>query len=176
MDKDKHAILASLVYDYLDSLSIPDAQVEIVGEGSHSFGLTITVPDGYKDDVDETVLYDLIGKNRELDDVEVTFSCYDDSELHDPLEEDVEDPDEGVGDEDPDDEDEVKADRLNVRSNPDQDDPDYLDEGGDYDPEGLDDDEEGEDYDPLPLNIEEGEEYIPDWDDVKDFFGDDDDR
>ena len=176
MEKEKRECLLSLVYDYVESLNIPDASVDIVGEGSNGMGVALTVPKGYENDVDEGEFLHLVAKEHLLDDVDVSLSCYVEGEFEEGID-DIEDPDAGIGDDDPDEEDEVKADRLTVRTNPDEDDEVYLDEDEDGE---NDEDEEDEDDPELPEGgyEDEEEEYTPtwsDWDDVKDFYGEEDD-
>lgn len=174
MDKEKRELLSGVIYDYVDSLNIPEVHVDIIGEGQNSLSVAITVTDGCKDDVDETEIYNRVAKEHSLDDVDISFTCYEESEFDGGFE-DTEDPDAGVGDEDLDEEDEIKADRLNVRSNPNEDDPVF-------DGEEEEDEEEDTDFDPESFEDgyeeeEEEEEYEPtweDWDDVKDFYSRDD--
>ena len=165
MEKKKSEKLAKLLYEYLDSLNIDRIEVEIT-EGSNSFNATI-VPDKRKDDVDDGEFSRIVEKYPSLLDVDVSLTCYEESEVESDVD-DIEDPDAGAGDEDPDEEDEVKADHLNVRSNPDEDDDDYLGEEEEEDEGGVDDD----------VDYDDEDEYEPtqyDWEDIKGFYGDDDD-
>ena len=172
MDKRKSEKLSKLLYDYLDSLNIDRIEVDIA-EGLNSFTATIIVPDKRKDDVDEGEFSRIVEKYKSLADVDINLICYEESEVGGDVNE-VEDPDAGVGDDDPDEEDEVKADRLTVRSNPDEDDDTYLDEENE-DEEDEEDNEEGENNDDVGYD-DEDEEYEPtqyDWEDIKGFYGDD---
>ena len=169
MSKEKSETLASLVYDYLEELEIPDVRVDIVGGNTHSMSVAITVPDGYKDEVDEIELLHRVSKVGSLDDVEVSFSCYTEVELQDALEGADADPDDGVGDDDPDEEDEVKADKLTLKENIEGEEleGDYEEEDpddGETDDDGLDDYEDV--YEPEAVD-----EYQPTLEDIRAFGG-----
>lgn len=177
MEKRKSEKLAKLLYDYLDSLNIDRIEVDIA-EGLNTFTATIIVPDKRKDDVDEGEFLRIIEKYPSLTDVDISVICYEESEVGGDVNE-IEDPDAGTGDDDPDEEDEVKADRLTVRSTPNREDYYYLaEEDLEEDERRGEGDDDDDDVDYRYPNDDDDEEYEPtqyDWEDIKGFYGDEDD-
>lgn len=174
MSKPQRDVLVGIVDNYIDSLDIPSVTIDVVGGNTHSMNVIITVPDGYKDDVDDYELLRLVSQESALDDVEVSFSCYTESEFKDALEGDGEDPDAGLGEDDPDEEDELKADSLVIKDERGRElEGDYADANTGEDDDEFGDDEDNEEYpfDDDDLDVLAVDEYTPTIEDIREFGG-----
>lgn len=161
--------LLHVIGEYLDSIGMSKVKVDIHMITPDSASVYITVPAGFRDEVDEVAIYNDIADDEQLAYIDIELDIIDEGEIKDELEGSIIDPD--MDDAEEDDEDELAADNLTVL------DPDggreiHLRDLRDDEEDEYDDDEEEDEDDNYSIYDEDDDidgidEYEPTWSDLE---------